>query len=224
MRREKPAEATVAAAIVVALEEVGLDVYQEVEVRGGVIDIVALDHPRQVAHAVEVKVGMSLAALVQARDRRAIANRVWLATTDSHHAALAADAGVGTLTVYFYGSGPMVHQSARAPLALPGPSPLFRIVRPEHKTHARAGAPSAAGRWTKYRGTCEALRAIVAAAAPEPMLLATAVTELDAAKRHHYRNRRAALASLTAWAQAGKIDGVEVLPGLPVRLRLIATP
>src|SRR5207244_7937670 len=79
-------------------------------------------------------------------------------------------------------------------------------LRPEHKTHARAGAPTG-GHWTAFRETCENLARAVAR---EPGITLKAAI---AAIEHHYRSIAGARSSMATWIKAGKVPGVRLEGG-----------
>lgn len=73
-----------------------------------------------------------------------------------------------------------------------------------HKTHAKAGAPSAGGRYTPFRDTCDQLAAVVRAV--PGIALRDAIDQI----RHHYGSTATARSTLPKWIEAGKVPGVEV--------------
>jgi hypothetical protein len=77
MTRLKTTEQELAAVVVAWLEALDADVYQEVQVGGGVADIVARVGAE--IWIVEVKTSLSLALIAQAMDRRRLAHRVLVA-------------------------------------------------------------------------------------------------------------------------------------------------
>ena len=214
--RVKPSEQDVAGIVVAWLETLGADVYQEVTIRGGVADIVA--HVRAEIWIVEVKTSLSLALLCQAYERRRLAHRVLVAAPYSRNtrdvARLCDEIGIGLLSVYAgepgweqsrydYGA-PKVDEIVASRRWNRRPVELAKRLQPEHKTHAKAGAVGAAGRWTPWRKTCEQLARVVRA---QPgITLKAAVDAID----HHYASKSSARSSLAAWAAEGKIEGVRL--------------
>lgn len=217
----KPTESTIAALVVAWLEAAGHDVYQEVTVIGGVADIVTLA-PDGDVWIVETKMGWSLDLLEQCCERRHCANRVFAAiqSTKTDHRAIFSELGIGVLSV-----------DARGPVrGLHGDTGYVRVrsnathldgVHVEktrtalcagHKTHAKAGAPSAAGRFTTFRGTTEALTAHVASN-PDGVSLKDAVASI----KHHYSSPSGARANLAEHIRAGRIPGVTIreVDGVP---------
>lgn len=84
------------------------------------------------------------------------------------------------------------------------PVALAAELQPEHKTHAKAGAIGAGGRWTPFRNTCEQLARIVRS---QPgVTLKAAVDEL----KHHYASDAGARSSLAHWIERGKVPGVRL--------------
>ena len=83
---------------------------------------------------------------------------------------------------------------------------ITELLRPEHKTHAKAGAIGAGGRWTPFRQTCEALAEVVRKT--PGIHLAAAIKELAS---HHYSSDACARSSMGIWAQKGKVPGVRVV-------------
>lgn len=200
---KRASEGDIAAQAVAYLENCGLDVYQEVEIRGIVIDIVAVTPHREV-WAVEVKTSWSLDLLEQCVDRRRLAHRVYAVVPSgrSNHADIFQDCGVGTLVV-----GATVNQRAIAPKVSSNRKhgqALRACLRPGHKTHAKAGAPSAAGRYTPFAATCDALRDYVSRNPGAPLKMAIEGI------RHHYSSAAGARSTIAVRIRAGIVDGVEL--------------
>lgn len=216
MKRELPSEEKLGAIVVAYLEAIGADVYQEVECAGGVADIVA--RVRAELWIVEVKQTLRLSLITQAMERRRLAHRVYIAAPTSRNARdvapLCSELGIGLLAVspgawgvkvddYRFGE-PSVRVLAESRRWNSRPVDLAKELSPEHKTHAKAGAIGAGGRWTPFRRTIEQLVRIVAA---RPGIdLKTAVDEID----HHYANTRSARTSLVHWIQRDKVPGVRI--------------
>jgi hypothetical protein len=228
--KAKTSEADLAAAVVTWLSENGFDVYQEVTVPGGVADIVAVKFRE--AWIVEVKTSWSLDLLAQCIDRKRCANRVYAAVPSMRgggfgtRAAMALDLGIGTIKIgHGYSNRPPylegfdVSFDTLAPRITRVPMAASLKLEEGHKTHAKAGAPCAAGRWTPFRSTCESLRRVVE---EEPGLMLA-----DAMRRtkHHYHNDATARSSMATWAQAGKVEGVRAeMDGKRIRLYPAVTP
>jgi hypothetical protein len=84
------------------------------------------------------------------------------------------------------------------------PVELAAVLRPQHKTHAKAGAVGAGGRWTPFRATCEELVRIVTAT---PGITVKAAVE---AIKHHYSTNRSAASSIAHWVEHDKVPGVRL--------------
>lgn len=216
MKREQVSEQQVAEVVVAYLEALGADVYQEVECAGGVADIVARVHAE--LWIVEVKTSLSLALLLQAMERRRDAHRVIVAAPVSrtfHEVGVLCDElGIGLWQVappradVSVGGMPFGQANVIERIASRRwnnrPTRLAAKLKPEHKTHAKAGAIGAGGRWTPFRNTCEELARIVKV---EPgIALKTAITKIQ----HHYRTPASARSSLLHWIEKGKVDGVRL--------------
>lgn len=223
MGRPTCTEAELAAVVVAWLEALGGDVYQEVECATGVADIVA--KVRGELWIVETKLAWSLALILQAMERRAEAARVYVAAPHSRTmrgcAWVCAELGIGVLDVQVAsehidaGSGygqPNVREVAASRKWNRRPTALAKILRPEHKTHAKAGTNG--GRWTPFRSTCEQ----VARAVKESPGIT--LKELVDGIKHHYRGNRSAVSSIAHWIDKGKIEGVRVErePGAQLKL------
>jgi hypothetical protein len=207
----KISEQAVAAAIVAYLEDLGLDVYQEVEIQGTVADIVAVRAPE--IWIVETKTTWSLDLLEQLRVHKhdGHAHRLFAGVPTSRNdwdrQRVFKELGFGSI-IYFPtwdGHHSKVETVQMAPRLTSHPLPkVLRVLDAGHKTHAKAGAPCAGGRWTPYRRTCEALERIVNRS--PGITLVAAVKEID----HHYSTDGAARSSLAHWVMNGKVPGVSL--------------
>lgn len=203
----KPTETDVAAVLVSYLERNGADVYQEVTVRGGVADIVARVGVE--LWIVEVKTSLSLALVIQAMERRRQAHRVYIAAPPSRSlrevGMICHEVGIGLFSVRTIESW---HGQQLVSVEVEGrrwnrrPVDLASRLSPEHKTHAKAGAVGAAGRWTPFRNTCEQVARIV-----ERNPGAT-IREVIEKTKHHYSTDAVARSSLAKWVQEGAIERV----------------
>lgn len=214
MRAPKRTEAEHAADVVRALEEAGHDVYQEVELyqQGPRADIVAV-----VGHEVwiiETKTSMSLALIEQAFERRRFAHRVYVSVPRVTRSAICKELGIGVLELRLREryvdtrwtscwQPEVIVESRRWNTR---PVKLRELLRPGHKTHARAGAQTG-GHWTAFRSTCEQIGDIARRAPGTP--LKTAIAAID----HHYRSPAGARSSLARWIVDGKVPGVELRDG-----------
>jgi hypothetical protein len=171
---------------------------------------------------VEVKTSLSIALIVQAHGRRRLAHRTWIAAPYTRGCAEAArvvgELGIGVMLVrtreWSDGASARVtieHDARR--LTSNRRIPLAGKLRPEHKTHAKAGAIGGGGRWTPFRDTCEQLRAVVASAP------GITLKEGIAAIRHHYTSMASARGALAARIESGLVPGVRLeRDGKAVRL------
>lgn len=211
---KKHSEADLAAALVAHLEDAGHDVYQEVEYRGAIIDIVSVTGPE--VWAIETKLTWSLDLLTQCVARKNLVHRVFAAVPASRtdHSRLFAELGIGSYVVsmsgrYGSGGGPYVKMKHRPDRTTPRsfaswPRELKARLGPGYKTHAKAGSPNGAGRWTPFRETCERLAYTVR---QQPgITVKEAMTEID----HHYSSLQAARSSMVKWIEAGKVPGVRL--------------
>lgn len=85
------------------------------------------------------------------------------------------------------------------------PHPIRELVRPEHKTHAKAGTRSGHGvfHWSPWRQTMQNLSQLVASR-PDGITAAEASRTIE----HHYPTQKNARASLAHWVERGKSTGV----------------
>lgn len=213
--RDKPSEQSVAEVVVTWLHALDADIYQEVECAGGVADIVARLHAE--LWIIEVKTSPSLALLVQAMDRRRLAHRVFVAAphtrTIRDFAGIAREIGVGVLDVnlgseYDDWDRPRVTELAPSRRWNSRPVALAAKLRPEHKTHARAGAIGAGGRWTPFRDTCEQIKQFVI------LHPGSTVRQIIDSVQHHYRSNASARSSIYKWIELGKVERVQLRDGL----------
>lgn len=190
------------------------DVYQEVPCESGVADIVAVARGR--VFAVECKVSLTFSVIEQAIARQRQAHWVAVAVPRARRGWLARDIlkkrGIGLLTV----AGGQIYESLDAKLNRAGHEGAKRLIetlQPEHKTFAQAGTST--GRyWTPWRATCrEALR-YVSRHGTVPAI------EMVKGISHHYRSNNAARACLVMWLREGKVPGLRIIEGRPLRVAL----
>lgn len=221
MKRARVPETELGEVVVAHLLALGAEVYQEVDVPGGVADIVARLRPE--LWIVELKTSLSLALICQAMDRRRHAHRVVIAapyTRNLHEVApLCTELGIGVWTIHPASPGcdagggcgnAFVREHVRGRRWNSRPVDLAGRLTEEHKTHAKAGSAGAitgGGRWTPFRNTCERLAEKVAA---RPGITLKAAIE-DIA--HHYSSAASARSSLAMWIKEGKVPGVELRAG-----------
>lgn len=215
-KREQISEQQVAEVVVAYLEALGADVYQEVACAGGVADIVA--RVQAELWIVEVKTSLSLALLLQAMERRREAHRVFVAApysrTFNDTGVICDELGIGLLDVRVSEhtrkgcTCERCYDPSHLRVAVDArrwntrPVRLAAQLKPEHKTHAKAGAVGGGGRWTPFRGTCEELARIAKA---EPgITLREAIEKI----RHHYRTPASARSSIAHWLERRKVPGV----------------
>ena len=205
-------EQAVAEVVVAWLEALGADVYQEVTVSGGVADIVARVGAEM--WIVEVKTSLSLALLVQAMERRRLAHRVYIAAPHSRNARdvemVCRELGLGLMVVTTGDfdstwSQPKVRVAAVSHRWNRRPVALSSQLVAEHKTHAKAGAVGAGGRWTPFRNTCERLAEHVRR--NPGVTLKEAIMHVE----HHYASAAGARSSLAKWIEKGVVNGVQLV-------------
>lgn len=227
MKRPVVTEQQVGEVVVAYLEAMGADVYQEVEVSGGVADIVA--RVRAETWIIELKVALSLKLLTQAMDRRRVAHRVIVATPYTRHqgdvGVMCSELGIGLWEVLVPDpectwQQPNVREVVAPRRITSKPVALAGDLKPEHKTHAKAGSRyvKSLGRWTPFRGTCEAVREIVVL---EPGITVKACVEKI---KHHYRTNKSAVSSIAHWVEHNKVDGVRIERGDGLRLFPVERP
>lgn len=215
MKTSKMTEQQAAALVVDYLTDLGLDVYQEVSFGFAreVADIVAI-RGREV-WIVEVKSSWSLELLEQLRvhQRHGHAHRIFAAVpqsrTDRERQRLFRDCGFGSICIrkdHGEDWGRQTQVEAMAPRLTSHPIPeTLALLDEGHKTHAKAGAPCAKGRWSPFRRTADALAEVVK---KNPgICMKEAMKQID----HHYSSDSCARASMATWAKAGKVPGVKAV-------------
>jgi hypothetical protein len=212
----KRGEQEVAADVVRWLEAGGHDVYQEVEIPGGVVDIVTLFGPE--IWCVEVKTTWRLDLLEQCIERQRFAHRCFAAVPlgktqarrRSDYGHLFMRLNVGSLNVFPMDIGEagqrvMVNRMPEVRCLFEHDEKIVRAaLKPGHKTHAKAGS-STGGRFTSFRATCEGLAELVVAKPGITLMDAIAVLP------HHYASNAGARAHLSHWIAAGKVGGVKIV-------------
>lgn len=196
-------ETDIARPVVAWLRADGWTVYQEVEHREGIADIVATRGP--LVWAIEVKTRLSLEVYAQARRWTAYAHLASVAVPPGRRRsrileAVLAEHGIGVLLV---SSEERIHQESAPTLRRSvGPS-LRKALRPEQQTYSEAGSPTGA-RWTPWRAT---VRDLVEAVRLRPgITLREALEE----SRHHYSSSAVARASLARQIRSGLIEGLRL--------------
>lgn len=215
-------EQQVAAVVVEWLEAHGYDVYQEVELRAGGIraDIVARRGPELTI--VETKTSASLALLYQAMERRRLAHRIYIAVPVPAHDMIEVckELGIGVLRVRINPEHEQRWNPTRCEEELSSrrwnarPLKLGARLRPEHKTCARAGAPTG-GHFSRWRDTCLQLARIVAT--HPGIKLRDALAHVN----HHYSSGRIAISTMGAHIREGRVAGVRFEAGalIPMEVR-----
>lgn len=225
-RRGFQTEAEMAAVVVTWLREQGWDVFQEVKAWGPVADIVALQHGR--SWIIECKLTGSLALLDQALAWVGHAHYVSVAVPARgfRRGGLAwdrilRDSGVGDIRVH----DPINDEWAKT---------AYSPVRPNHhprlnrrvvtdwrdvvcdamRTTCPAGSANG-GYWTPFRETC---RLVEDMARKSPGIT---MKELIASVRHHYSSDFVARTCMANWIREGKIEGVTIEEGRPLRVVLV---
>jgi hypothetical protein len=207
MAKHHGSEAELAAGVVAWLHSSGAEVYQEVEVPGGIADIVACVGAE--LWIIETKLSLSLTLLVQAMDRRRLAHRVYCAAprtrTSRDFGRVCKELGVGLLEVYTGGDNTCVKEAVASRRWNRRPAVLEGLLRAEHQTHAVAGTNG--GRWIPFRDTCAQLLSVVTA---EPGIqLRDAIETI----RDHYSSKSAARSHMARWIATNKAAGVLLVEG-----------
>jgi len=214
-------ETDLAAPVIAWLEQQAWDVYQEVELSGGIADIVATQGP--LIWTIELKKTLGLDVLAQGTHWTSYAHFSSVAVPygrldRARHFAhrILREHGVGLMyvarpTIYAGGLSeynqtgadqvkqefsPALHRKVRS-------DSIRKVLAPEHKTHAQAGG-TAGGRWTKFRQTCERVAAVVK---ENPGI---GLKELINSIEHHYHSDSTARNSLRVWIEKGIVEGVEL--------------
>lgn len=212
MTRRHHSEADLARIVVHWLESLGADVYQEVEHKGSIADIVAVRGPE--VSVIETKTRWSLDLIAQCMAWRQHANKVYMAGPISRTTwqvrQLTQELGIGMLEVgvgdieaQWRHERPRVHELGASRRWNARPVDLRAKLRPEHKTTAPAGH-AGGGRWTPYRDTCAQILAIVQA---RPGI---SVRDCIAQTKHHYATPASARGAIAKWVLAGRVPGVKL--------------
>lgn len=212
-------EEELAAQVVVHLEGMW-DIYQEVRAYPGVADIVARELGGPRVWIVETKMSFGLEVLGQAQR--------WITYGCAHLASVAIPAPrrrtpgrtFGEMAAERFGIG--VFEVGRDTVRERVPARLHRrlnehhdirrLLRAEHRTHAKAGS-ARGGYWTQFKGTS---RAVLAFVRTHP---GCSVKELVDGIEHHYASAKGARTTLVGRIRDGVIKGVLVDEGArPLRL------
>lgn len=198
-------EAELAAAVVVYLESLLWDVYQEVGCGQSVADLVGVQDDKIMV--VETKRSLTFEVIAQALQWKSLAHMVFVAVPYAKLSAgrrlafkICRERGIGVLE-----ARPAMRDVAETIEAEVRDSvEAGLVVRQEHKTYARAGSANG-GHWTPFKSTCEALRREVARG-PAGRTLIEVVKGLD----HHYSSPSSARTNLGSWIEKGKVPGVSL--------------
>lgn len=210
----KVSEEQVAAVVVGWLEAQGYDVYQEVELRNGGPRADLMAKRGAELTIVETKTSASLALLYQAMERRRAAHRIYIAVPVPAHAMaeVCKELGIGVLRVRINPEHEQRWNPTRVDEEVPSrrwntrPVKLAARLRPEHKTCARAGAPTG-GHFSRWRDTCLQLSRVVA---QHPgITLKNALAQVT----HHYSSGRVAMSTMGQHIRAGRVPGVRFEAG-----------
>jgi hypothetical protein len=217
--KDKVAETQVAAPVVAYLQDLGWDVYQEVQVTGGQrADIVAVRGP--LLWVVEAKVSMSLQLLDQVTGWIGRASFISIAVAKVHRDGRFAhperhpfvdrylrDLGISTFVVTGRPGSKYEIMNAQEY----GPQTLHRKTRQDSiraalhdRQKSQVAGSAGGGYWTPFRQTCDDLREFVAAHPGCKMKAA-----IDGIK-HHYSTSASARSSLSHWIAAGKVQGITI--------------
>jgi len=213
-------EQHIAGVVVTYLQQLGWDVYQEVQVNcgGNRADIVAVQGP--VVRVIEVKTSFTAALLEQAWFWTNYANLVHVAVPTEKTSSrvrgrsilkhFCREQGIGVYGVdeahkYIageYQAGIRVTETEGARLRRRVGDHLRSSLREEHKEWGEAG--NAHNRyWTPFKGTCEAWRRHVEA---HP---GCTLKEIVAAVDHHYASDKGAKSSMINLIERGVVPGIE---------------
>ncbi len=208
-------EAEMAAKVVAKLEALGHDVFQEVEGPFGRADIVSVKGAS--LFIVECKMALGFEVMAQARTRLPFASCVYIAVPNAKRSegrSLAFECcrwlGLGLLVVDSnWAEDPDPVKAVREREAAPTRShfnPALRDqLRPEHKTHAKAGT-NEGGQMTRFKQTVYALRDYAESHPGDH--LRRALSQVD----HHYSSIGNAIAKLRKIGADGDLTrlGIEL--------------
>lgn len=217
-------EAALAAKVVEWLQVHRWEVYQEVEVRGSVADIVCLQGA--VVWVIECKKSLSLSVMGQAEKWTRLAHRVSVAVPPAPRSSGRGFAWlvlqrfrIGLLTVCEHGE---VSSRWDCPVAEKLAAPLHRSAKTswftdalceEHKSFAAAGTATGK-RWTPFQATVQRVQRFV------ERNQGCSMKELVEGVDHHYASTASAKGSLVKWIEAGHVDGISIeYEGRRIRLR-----
>lgn len=219
-------ETELAAAVCKYLEDLQFEVFKEVqcEYGGPIVDIVA--RRGRLLWAVECKTQLNATVCAQAERHLRDANLVSIAVPTSRNRTnyvvkswlerTAKDQGIGIIQVDRWewqdpADRLIVEESARPKFRRKRSRMLEKTLHEGHKNYAEAG--NAEGlRWSPFKATCDKVLSFVKR--NPGCTVAELIEEID----HHYRSVTSAKQSIVKWARLGKVPGVRVEEGRPVRL------
>lgn len=203
-------ETDVARPVVQYLEDRGLNVYQEVLLKGtsSVADIVAVENDS--AWIVEVKVTLSWDLLSQAAHRKrwaqcvsiAVPYRKWNYKTKTYLKGMLHREGFGLLFVKDNGT---VVEVVPPPLLndVWHSKKLIASLNDAQKSFSEAGT-AGGGHWSPFKQTCIHIAEQVRS--NPGITLKDLVPSID----HHYKTEASAKGSIMKWAKKGVIDGITI--------------
>lgn len=192
------------------------DVYQEIQCRCGIIDIVAINEP--ISWAIEVKTSLSLQLLNQIIKRRQIANFISIAvpnkcekTIQKNHdlmSLMQRQYGLGVITV-----GSLVYEHTPAQLCRVNTILNIRNdLKPQHKYWCEAGT-NQGGYFTEFALTKQRLIRYVTN--NEGCTLKEAIEQIDT----HYSSKTTAKSCISKYIRSGVIKEINAY-GKPLKLYL----
>jgi len=185
------------------------DVYQEVQVRGPIADIVAKQGP--VIWIIETKMTLSLSVIGQAHEWLPWANYVSVAVPAGKRSmGFAANVlktyGIGLLRVnqYEYDWSSAVSEVRHPALRRNIGKEVLNALKEAHKTYAEAGNNQ--GRhWSPFKETCLQIYRYVRV--NEGCTLKDVLNSVN----HHYATPASARSCIPKWAEAGKMEKIKVI-------------
>jgi hypothetical protein len=211
VKKEKKTEKDLAAVLIRYLQDMGWEIYQEVQIFSfdKRADIVAVRD--NITWIIETKMGMGLEVIQQAYAWRMYANYISVAVparlrtrTMPFGCTVSKMLGIGVLTcgdggVYYSG----IKELERPKLCRQPLKHLRQALVEEHKTYAEAG--NSEGKfWSPFKATCERIKKAVE---KRPGMT---LKELVESVEHHYSTDSTARGSIVQWARMGKIPGIEI--------------
>lgn len=208
--RDRHTEKDLAAQIIRYLQDMGWEIYQEVQMYGfgSRADIVALKG--NITWVIETKMNAGLEVIYQAFQWQTHAHYVSIAVPRGLRSRTANFAGVvckrfgiGLLECDLYNESYNVRQHVAPKLDRSPWNKLRDALNENHKTYAEAG--NADGKfWSPFKQTCNE---VVRAVNESPGMT---VKGLIDSISHHYSSDATAKGSIVQWARAGKIKGIKI--------------